>query len=71
MDITNAYTQAGITSSILFLGGLGYKIYLVINHKRCRSSCCGRQIEASFDVEETTPPRHDRPEIFIQNPLRS
>lgn len=27
-----------------------------INHKRLRSSCCKKEIEVSFDVENTTPP---------------
>ena len=28
----------------------------IINHKRLRSSCCKKEIEVSFDVENTTPP---------------
>lgn len=32
-----------------------------INHKRIRSKCCGRRIEASLDIEQTTPP-HVHPE---------
>ncbi len=28
----------------------------VINHKRIRSNCCGKKLEASLDVESTTPP---------------
>jgi hypothetical protein len=31
-------------------------IYRVINHKRIRSSCCGKKISASVDIEDTTPP---------------
>ena len=27
----------------------------VINHKRIRSSCCGRKLETSLDIENTTP----------------
>lgn len=26
-----------------------------VNHKRLRSKCCGRVLDASFDVEDTTP----------------
>ena len=29
----------------------------VINHKRIRSKCCGRNLEASVDIENTTPPQ--------------
>ena len=34
----------------------------VINHKRIRSKCCGRNLEASIDVENTTPPQVRIPE---------
>jgi len=47
--------QAGAsatTISILFI--LGY-IYKRVNHHRIRSRCCGSDLEASLDVEETTP----------------
>ena len=28
----------------------------IINHKRIRSSCCGKKADASLDIESTTPP---------------
>lgn len=31
-------------------------ILLKLNHKRCRSKCCGRNMEVAVDVENTTPP---------------
>ncbi len=31
-------------------------VYSAINHKRLRSTCCGRKIDIAFDVESTTPP---------------
>lgn len=27
----------------------------VINHKRIRSTCCGKKLETSLDIENTTP----------------
>jgi hypothetical protein len=30
-------------------------IYAAVNHKRVRSNCCGKVLEASLDVENTTP----------------
>lgn len=36
--------------------GIAFGIYKCVNHKRCRSACCGRKMEVSFDVESTTPP---------------
>ena len=33
----------------------------VINHKRIRSKCCGREASASIDIENTTPPKLELP----------
>jgi len=44
------------------LGATGIAVSLlgailsVINHKRIRSGCCGKKLELSLDVENTTPP---------------
>jgi hypothetical protein len=27
----------------------------IVNHKRIRSTCCGKKAEVSLDVEDTTP----------------
>ncbi len=34
---------------------IGGTIVGVINHRRIRSSCCGKKLEASIDIEHTTP----------------
>lgn len=50
--------DTGMTN-ILGLAGFGLSllgaIYTALNHKRLRSKCCGKDIEASIDVENTTP----------------
>lgn len=38
-----------------FILGLVSTIYAGVNHKRIRSTCCGKKLEASLDVESTTP----------------
>ena len=70
MNLSDAWTQAGITGTIVFAGGLLYKVYMAINHKRIRCNLCGKEMEASIDVDETTPPR-DRAERKFEknNPL--
>jgi hypothetical protein len=30
-------------------------VVVAINHTRIRSACCGRQLEASLDIDKTTP----------------
>ena len=40
-------------------------ILAVINHKRVRSTCCGKTADISFDVENTTPPSKDTLKVPI------
>jgi hypothetical protein len=46
------FTGGGVGASIVVAIGL---IYGAINHKRVRSTCCKRTMEASLDIENTTP----------------
>lgn len=34
-------------------------ILIKVNHKRCRSKCCGKNMEIAVDVEDTTPKGKD------------
>jgi hypothetical protein len=52
MDTSAFGSYAGIASLILFCLREGYNL---INHTRLRSSCCGKQIEASIDIEKGSP----------------
>ena len=45
-----------IVSYIAIVVSVGTAILGIINHKRVRSRCCGKMAEASFDVDNTTPP---------------
>jgi hypothetical protein len=42
----------GISAIVISVAG---SILGIVNHKRIRSNCCGRTVEASIDVENTTP----------------
>jgi len=46
------YGAGGIGASVI---AVAVMIYHAINHKRVRSTCCGKVWSASVDVEETTP----------------
>ena len=61
MDMNNSLTQAGISTAFISLL-LG--IYKAVNGKRCRSHCCGRQLDLDFKVDNMPP----SPEIVINNP---
>ena len=47
--------QAGASATTVTILLILYKIYQAVNHHRIRSQCCGFKLDASIDVEETTP----------------
>lgn len=55
MDLNNMGTQAGITGSIVFAGGILYRMYRGVNGKRCRCKLCGYDLEADFKVDDMPP----------------
>ena len=46
-----------IIAYLAFISGMSGAIYTALNHRRIRSNCCGRKVEASLDIENTTPPQ--------------
>jgi hypothetical protein len=48
-------SQTNILAYVAFGIGLITSLVGAINHKRIRSTCCKKEISASFDVESTTP----------------
>lgn len=52
MDFNNYSLAGGSIGILTFIIG----ILIKLNHTRLRSSCCGKKIEVSVDVEHTTPP---------------
>jgi len=63
MDTPGILTATTTASTLL---GIALVVYKNINHRRCRSNCCGQKLEMSVDVENTTPP----PERFeVNNPI--
>lgn len=57
-------TVGGISGIVALVAVVCKGIYEALNHKRCRSNCCGLRSVVSLDVENTTPPS-DKP--FITN----
>lgn len=45
-----------IISGVSLAVAMGTSVIAVINHKRIRSRCCGRNVDMSIDIESTTPP---------------
>jgi len=50
-------TSGGIGAGAVVVLGIAYRVYLAVNHHRIRSNCCGKEMSASIDVEQTTPPQ--------------
>jgi len=55
--------SSGIIAIVGLVISVGGSIVAIVNHKRLRSTCCGKKIEASIDIEETTPPTSLPPKI--------
>jgi lipopolysaccharide export system protein LptA len=52
-----------ILTYIAFGVGIASSVIAAINHQRLRSSCCGRRVEISLDIEKTSPkhkPQEDK-----------
>ena len=46
-----------IVSGVAVIISVATAVVGIINHKRIRSKCCGKEVVASVDIENTTPPR--------------
>jgi hypothetical protein len=52
-----------ILSIISIVISVAGTIIAIINHKIIKSKCCGRELDASIDISNTTPP-----ELRIKTP---
>ena len=53
MDISSVGGLLGLLSIVIHIIE---KVYMAVNHKRCRSRCMGVNTEVSLDIDNTTPP---------------
>ena len=53
--------DGNITGGVAIFVSVATAIIGIINHKRIRSKCCGREMSASVDIENTTPPKLNLP----------
>ena len=63
MEVNTALLGTGTSGTIL---GVLLLLYKTFNHKRCRSRCCGNDMDLSLDIENTTPPAE---RFEVNNPL--
>ena len=50
-----SYESGGVGAAIVLTAGILYKVYTAVNHKHLRSRCCGKEFDASIDIDESTP----------------
>ena len=53
-----------ILSTIAIVTSVVGTIVVAVNHTRIRSRCCGKTMEASLDIEKSSPP----PKIVVPEP---
>ena len=53
MDLNSLGSLAGLVSIAIHVV---QSIIAAINHKKCKSRCCGKQVDSSLDITDTTPP---------------
>lgn len=51
----DSFSSGAVGATSIVVLGILYKVYQAVNHHRIRSTCCGNKIEASIDIDETTP----------------
>lgn len=54
----NSLASGGVGAGIVIGLGITYKIYKAINHHRIKSTCMGKELTASIDIDETTPKKN-------------
>lgn len=58
--------QTTLLSTIALIVSIGGTFLGILNHRRVISKCCGRSVDFSLDVNQTTPPPN--PPILTQIP---
>lgn len=49
--------NTSILSVLAIVISVGTTVVGIINHKKIRSKCCGRELSASVDIDPSTPTR--------------
>ena len=66
MDTNTALIGTGTSGTILTIL---YFMYKMCNHKRLRCRICGKDLDVSIDLENTTPPEKDKSSFQTDNPI--
>ena len=58
--------SSGIIAIVSIVISVCGSVLAIMNHKRIRSNCCGKELVTSIDVENTTPPKLEVPEEALK-----
>jgi hypothetical protein len=58
--------DSSIAAYVSLALSLGAVVIGIINHKRIRSTCCGKEASVSLDIESTSPKK----EAFVECPTK-
>jgi hypothetical protein len=69
----NLLASGGVGAGIVVGLGIAYKIYQAINHHRIKSTCMGKEITASIDIDETntTPKKNNDASVDVGTGTRN
>ena len=67
----NSLASGGVGASIVIGLGILYRVYLAINHHRIKSTCMGKEITASIDIDETTPKKNNDASVDVGTRTRN
>ena len=57
---------SGIIAIVSLVVSVAGSALAIINHKRIRSNCCGKELTTSIDIENTTPPKPEVPQEALK-----
>ena len=58
----NLLASGSVGASIVVALGILYKVFVFINHRRIKSTCNGKEVTASIDIDTTnTTPKRTAP----------
>jgi hypothetical protein len=65
MDTPTLFATSGTTAGVI---AVALAIYKAVNHKQCRSRCCGRTASVSFDAGSTSVSPNTTTPFVISKP---
>ena len=66
----NLLASGGVGASIMLAFGILYKVIQAVNHRRIKSTCMGKELTASLDIETTSPKKNSEVSVDVAERTR-